>query len=424
MFARFFIFSWIILGRFFPIVFKILAYFFHSRQNSDFARLKERFGKNTLLRPENKIFWLHASSLGEISQAVNLISELKQKFQTEVIITTATESGSNFVRKNLPGCVHQFAPFDAEPFYKSFINYWRPDFVLILENDVWPSMMNTLYASDIPIFMINVRASRSFKKFPVFYSILLKKVSFFHCRSNRVADQIRDLKVDHKKIISGGDLKAVGGFPDIDKVEVKRLTKIFSDRKILIAVSTHKYDEKLVLETFKVLNSDNSWLLIMVPRHPERAKNIKRNIKNYGLKVCQRTRPEKFSNDCQVYLADTFGELGTMLELGSIIFLGGGIGTEGGHNPFEPAKLGKAIISGPNVDNFSDAFSALVESDGCIIVKNKNQFLKAIRYLEDIKNADNMGKIAKDVLKEFSDPTKNIINFIKIHLIGQRQDYD
>ena len=113
-----------------------------------------------------------------------------------------------------------------------------------------------------------------------------------------------------------------------------------------------------------------------------------------------------------------------MLELGSIIFLGGGIGTEGGHNPFEPAKLGKAIISGPNVDNFSDAFSALIESDGCIIVKNKNQFLKAIRYLEDIKNADNMGKIAKDVLKEFSDPTKNIINFIKIHLIGQRQDYD
>ena len=81
-------------------------------------------------------------------------------------------------------------------------------------------------------------------------------------------------------------------------------------------------------------------------------------------------------------------------------------------------------LLGENVDNFSDAFSALIESDGCIFVKNKNQFLKAIRYLEDIKNADNMGKIAKDVLKEFSDPTKNIINFIKIHLIGQRQDYD
>ena len=422
-FARLVIFIWIFLGRCLPFGFKISALFFHFKQKSDYSRLKERFGRSTVKRSDNKIFWLHASSLGEISQVVTLVKKLKSKFEIDIIITTATQSGSDFVHKNLPDCTHQFAPFDSVYFYKSFINFWKPDCVVILENDMWPSMLSTLFSKNIPIFMVNVRTSKSFKKFPSIYSNLLAKISRFHCRTDVVADQLKDLGVSDDLILKGGDLKSVEKLPQVDTSKIKELASAFSGKKVLIAASTHKTDEKIVLEAFKVINSRKNWVLVLAPRHPKRASDIIKSIKKYDFKVYQRSLNNELKDDCQVYVADTLGELGILFELGNIVYLGGGMGSEGGHNPFEPGRLGKAIISGPNVENFAYVFDALVTANACIFVKNKKELINSIKFLEVSKRSIEMGKAAEKILNNFSDPTENIVNLIDNYLTEEKQSY-
>ena len=99
------------------------------------------------------------------------------------------------------------------------------------------------------------------------------------------------------------------------------------------------------------------------------------------------------------------------------------MGSEGGHNPFEPGRLGKAIISGPNVENFAYVFDALVTANACIIVKNKKELINSIKFLEVSKRSIEMGKAAKKILNNFSDPTENIVNLIDNHLTEEKQSY-
>ena len=123
--------------------------------------------------------------------------------------------------------------------------------------------------------MVNVRTSKSFKKFPSIYSILLTKISNFHCLTDVVADQLKDLGVSDDLILKGGDLKSVEKLPQVDTSKIKKLARSFSGKKVLIAASTHKTDEKIVLEAFKVINSRKNWVLVLAPRHPERDRRTR-----------------------------------------------------------------------------------------------------------------------------------------------------
>ena len=80
--------------------------------------------------------------------------------------------------------------------------------------------------------------------------------------------------------------------------------------------------------------------------------------------VARRSRGEALSPAVDVYLADTLGELGLFFRLGDVIVLGGGWAAGvGGHNPLEPARLGKPVVSGPQVSNWAGVFEAMTEAD-------------------------------------------------------------
>src|SRR5262249_37432065 len=57
-------------------------------------------------------------------------------------------------------------------------------------------------------------------------------------------------------------------------------------------------------------------------------------------------------------------ELGLIYRLAPIVFVGGLLASPGGQNPIEPVKLGAAILHGPDVWNFCEAYAALDEARG------------------------------------------------------------
>jgi 3-deoxy-D-manno-octulosonic-acid transferase len=100
-------------------------------------------------------------------------------------------------------------------------------------------------------------------------------------------------------------------------------------------------------------------LTVVVPRHPERGNAVREILAGRRLSVAQRSRGEPLLREIDVYLADTLGELGLFYRAAPVAFLGGSLVPHGGQNPIEPAKLGAAVLHGPNVFNFTDIYGVL-----------------------------------------------------------------
>ena len=55
------------------------------------------------------------------------------------------------------------------------------------------------------------------------------------------------------------------------------------------------------------------------------------------------------SADRNLYIMDSFGEMGSLFKLADLTILGGSFVPKGGHNPLEPAAFGLPIITGPHI---------------------------------------------------------------------------
>ena len=97
-----------------------------------------------------------------------------------------------------------------------------------------------------------------------------------------------------------------------------------------------------------------------------------------GLQVAQRSKGEEIGADTDVYLADTLGEMGLWYRIASVSFVGGSLVDVGGHNPFEPALLGSAILHGPHVRNFLDGYRRLAAADAAVLVRSEAELAEAL----------------------------------------------
>ena len=132
-----------------------------------------------------------------------------------------------------------------------------------------------------------------------------------------------------------------------DTEELTRLKLEIGNRSIWVAGSTHAGEESFVINAHKLrmTNDARNSLLILAPRHPSRSNEISRIIKKLGLEYAQRSKGDPITQNTQIYLADTIGEMGLWFALSNTVFLGGSIANIGGHNPFEPIAMGCAIVT-------------------------------------------------------------------------------
>lgn len=78
-----------------------------------------------------------------------------------------------------------------------------------------------------------------------------------------------------------------------------------------------------------------------------------------------------------VFLVDRFGELGLWYRVARVALVGGGFGI-GGHNPWEPAHLGCAVLHGPGTANFAADYRALHQADAAVEVTTPEDVLAAL----------------------------------------------
>jgi len=355
-----------------------------SRGKEDRKRRYERYGYPSADKPSGPIIWFHAASVGESMAVIPLIEHVNE-LGINTIMTTGTVTSAQLVRARLPdSSFHQYVPLDLKPALQRFLDHWKPDAAIFAESEIWPTTMMELSKRNIPRILVNARMSdRSFKRWKNsggFGQALFENLSHVIAQSDLDADRFRHLGA--RPVNVSGNLKVDTDSLPYDETELQQLRRKIGERPCWLAASTHDGEEKLAGEIHDKLKARFPDLLtLIVPRHPDRSIEILAELTSQGLKTAQRSQNQQISDDTDVYLGDTIGEMGLYLRLAQLVFVGKSIKASGGQNPLEPAMTRTPIISGHAVQNFRDAYKNLLDGNGVRLVSDGDMLAANVEYL-------------------------------------------
>lgn len=289
---------------------------------------------------------------------------LRERPGLEFLVTTGTVASARLVAARLPARAHhQFAPLDFPLFVARFLDHWRPDLALWVESELWPNLVLATRARGVPMILVNARLSTRaharWRRVGGMIGPVLDAYALILAQSAGQAERFRALGA--RRVASVGDLKAAAPPLPADPAALSRLREAVAGRPLWLAASTHAGEEEIAAEVHRALKARRPRLLtIVAPRHPARGDAIAAMLKGRGLAVARRSRRETPRADTDIYLADTIGELGLFYRLCDIALVGGSLAERGGHNPFEAARLGAAVLFGPDTRNCAVLAEALL----------------------------------------------------------------
>ncbi|MEP5631474.1 MAG: glycosyltransferase N-terminal domain-containing protein [Tateyamaria sp.] len=404
--------AWMLFTWCFAFPISVVSWTLHRRMGADPKRFSERLGRGAPQRKDT-VVWFHAASLGEVMQIAPLAQHLAQSEQTQILVTTTTATGADWVAKQMPFAIHRFAPIDTPATIRRFLDGWSISAAIFVEGDLWPRLLEGLRKRDVPQILLNARHSRTRARFPAVFGVLLSGFSVVTCRSEPVAKGMLALGLSADNVHVMPDLRLTVPKLAVSSDALSTLTRAVGTRPVWLAASTHPADEEAVLTAQQtVLEVCPDALLILAPRHPNRALPLLKQAESLAFGTAQRSLGQGVSDATQIYIADTFGELGTFFKLAPIAFLGGSFGQEGGHNPYEPAHFETAIVHGPHVKNFADAYEALRLREAAVQVQGPEGLGQVIVGLLQDDQAKAMGQAGLAFVENAKQGTLSYANLI------------
>jgi 3-deoxy-D-manno-octulosonic-acid transferase len=365
------------------------------------------------------VVWLHCVSVGEALAAQPLARALREEYPGHaLVVSTTTVTGQEVAREAFARqAAHVFYfPFDWAWSVRRALRAVNPSAVFLMETELWPRFIRECRRRGVPLALVNGRISeKSFRRYrlvPFLIRRVLSALSLAAVQTEADASRLVALGLAPERARVTGNVKF-----DIGGGDARPLTEEFRirfglgvGRPLVVAASTHAPEERVVLEAFKLLNSEaRRARLLVAPRRPERFAEVAALIEASGFSWARRTaEPRAADKDCDVILLDSIGELRAAYPLAEAVFVGGSVARVGGHNVLEPAVDARAVVTGPHTSNFKSVIAALLERDAVVqLPHTKNQeaaaseLSRALReLLDDEVRRRRTGESARAALEE------------------------
>lgn len=396
-------------------------YFWRLRRRGDWQEgFFQRFGAfDTKVKQaitNRQVIWLHAVSVGEVNLCTQLIRSLEPRVpNAKIVVSTTTTTGMGELKKKLPTHISKvYYPIDRRPYVIRAIATLRPQAIVLIEAEIWPNFIWRAQQQRIPLFLVNARLSersfRGYKRFGFLFRNLFAAFTGVGAQNETDAARLQELGCRPEAIRVVGSLKF-----DAARIDERRPLNIPAmleqlgvpkDAPLFIGGSTHAGEEGILAEIYKRLRLRFPKLfLILVPRHFERSREVGRELEARGIKfayrseLTARTQHRDGALDC--LLVNSTGELKYFYEHADVIFVGKSLTAEGGQNPIEPGALGKAIIFGPNMQNFAEVARSFVAGNGAEQVKDAAELeARVAALLADEARRTQLGRNAVKVVRE------------------------
>ena len=367
---------------------------------------------------DQKLIWFHAASIGELKSIVPIIKKLNlDNNLREFLITTSTLSSSRIAElefKKMKNVSHRFLPYDVDFLINSFLKMWRPNYIFLVDSEIWPNLILKAKKFSIPVAIINARiTSKSYKKWNKFPKTAFKIFSSIKLclTSNK----------ETKKFLESFEVKNVfyyGNIKFINDINENEITNLNEDKLInspfWFAASTHNGEEELCLKTHHFLKDKyKNILTIIAPRHIERSKEIKSLCEKYKLNSQILNYDELIKPNVEIVILNSFGVLQNYFKYAKSVFIGKStiqsLEEVGGQNPLEAVKLNCKIYHGWYVYNFKDIYEILEKNNISFKIKDHEELG---RYLEkDLDPSQRKGREISEVINVLSN--KTLVNTLR-----------
>ena len=352
--------------------------------------------------------WIHAVSVGEVLTARPLISELKRRYPNlRMFLSTTTMAGQQLARRSVQDVDAVFYfPFDLGFVVRRTLDLVRPKLFVMMETEIWPNLLRECRARGVKTAVVNGRLSaRSFPRYKLIRPMMRKvmdHIDRFLVQSEESARRFIDLGADPARVVVTGSLKfdsleltataqagapaarfVRGGVEARARDRVLRYFRVPASRPVIVAGSTMKGEEAQVLRAFrKVRAAAPNTLLVLAPRNPERFGEAEQLARAEGWKVARRSDLAVDSEPrVDIVVLDTIGELATIYQIATVVFVGGSLVATGGHNVLEPAVFGKPIVFGPHMQNFLEIADAFVSNGAGVQLTGEDELEEAFLSL-------------------------------------------
>ena len=365
--------------------------------------------------PTQPLIWIHAVSLGEVVAVTPFVNELHRRHPTyRLVVSTVTETGREAVEQRLAGVAdHCYAPLDFPWVVSRFIKRLQPCLYLFVETELWPNLLWNLRRQGVPTALVNGRLStRSFARqqwAPVrsFYRTMLQTLSLCLMQSDRDVDRIVALGAEASRVRRTGNIKFDQPIPVIEEGGVTRAHLGLHDtERLFVSGSTHPGEEEILVECYRALVARcPSAVLLIAPRHIERAESVEAMIRARGLAVQRRSAMGQVgvlrSTGPRVLVLDSRGELAAIYREAVVAFVGGTLVPIGGHNLLEPAQWAKPVLFGLYTDHCAEIADLLIQAGGGRrVLQAVDLTQQVIALFSDDEERERMGRSARQVVEQ------------------------
>jgi 3-deoxy-D-manno-octulosonic-acid transferase len=393
--------------------------------------INERLGFSWPISGATPRIWVHAVSVGETSAAAPLIDTLIQSGE-KILLTHMTPTGRDTGRQLFADhiasgqLVQSYLPYDIHWAVDSFYRYFSIKVGLIMETEVWPTLILSAHQKSLPVILINARLSersaRRVSRFSNFAQLIYQSFTKILAQTNLDAKRYNSLGLNN--VLVTGNLK-FDVMPNAQQLEhaLALKKKLTHQIQIVCAASTREGEESLIIEAWQQLlqnkENPNDFCLLIVPRHPQRFDDVFAQLQSSFTKVLRRSSmsDQEFSeavNHGSVILGDSMGEMGFYYALSDIVIMGGSLLPLGGQNFIEACALGRPIILGEHTFNFQQASADVIDSGAAIRVINVADLVRAMNLLlSNHQIKEEMSINALDFANQHTGATKKIVAVIQ-----------
>jgi 3-deoxy-D-manno-octulosonic-acid transferase len=379
----------------------VLRLLIRSRKERGYREhIAERFGRVPARSASDlaPLIWVHAVSVGETRAAQPLIDALlKAHPEAKLLLTHMTPSGrATGIELFGDRVMRSYLPYDSPRLVRRFLRAWRPSLGIVMETEVWPTLIDECKRADVPLVLTNARMSeRSYRRAAKFGRAVREVFGgFSRVLAQTDSDAQRLAALGARNIAVLGNLKFDMTAPPELIARGQAWRAAIGERPAWVAASTREGEETLVLRAFAALNVPDA-LLILVPRHPQRFDEVSALIAAAGMTSARRSVwamkpvaagsgadvPEPLPSNVQVLLGDSMGELGAYYAAADLAFIGGSLLPLGGQNLIEACAAGVPVLIGPHTFNFTQATNDAINAGAALRVDDPQGLARGLREL-------------------------------------------
>lgn len=372
----------------------------------------------TVARPVGGLIWAHAVSSEKAAAMIQLFHRLRLQ-RPEVALLLTTPEGIPAPDHLRAGVIWQPVPPEYNEHVAAFLAHWQPDICLWTGGHLRPALITQTADEDIPLFLIDAEEvgfeEARWRWLPDMSRALLGHFSAFFATNANAATRLRRLGVASEDIQITGPLQQGGSALPCNEAEREDLAQGLAGRPVWLAAMAQMGEVGIITGAHRRASRyAPRFLLILVPDDENDGPNMLRRLRAEGWRVAVWSEGEVPTETTQILLADTRGEMGLWYRLAPITFMASSLLSHGGgRDPYEPAALGSAVLYGPNITRYLEAYSRFAAQGAARIVRDAETLAAALGRLIAPDQAASMAAAAWRVATDGAEVTDQVLDLVQ-----------